>query len=144
MQTPKGHAWAIFVLSIVKLRFTIGICAAGFARADRRLSKLFVLASPLGACYTGNTRENTDNLVDAVYNKGADAVLGFEDVIFINEANLWTQVFMTELTEGVTLAEAMSVADNVVQRELGSELSYISTNSVHRYLLGSEQLIPCP
>ena len=45
----KGHAWAIFVLSIVKLRFTIGICAAGFARADRRLSKSKILTSPLGA-----------------------------------------------------------------------------------------------
>ena len=96
----------------------------------------------LGACYTGYDKEDFDNLVNAVYNKGADAVLGFIDEIWVEEANLWTQVFMTTLSEGATLEDAMSTADFVVRDELNN-LPHFSTDSEYRHLLGSEQLIPC-
>ena len=83
-------------------------------------------------------------MVNAVYNKGADAVLGFTISVFVDEINLWTKEFMLALANGATLSSAMNTADVAVANdpELGV-LPYYSTSSDYRYLQGSNQMIPC-
>ena len=97
----------------------------------------------LGACYTGQGGSGANNLVNAVYNKGADAVLGFKTEIFVSEANSWTKEFMSALSEGKTLREAMQDADDAIRNDGKIVVPYYSTGEAYRYLVGSNQLIPC-
>ena len=97
-----------------------------------------------GACETGKGGSGANNLVNAVYNKGADAVLGFKINVFVDETNLWTEKFMVELANGATLSSAMSAADYAVRIDPDLvDLPYFSTSSEYRYLQGSNQMIPC-
>ncbi len=95
-----------------------------------------------GACYTGEGWEGANNLVNAVYNKGADAVLGFVHKTEVEETNIWTEAFMISLSKGSTLQDAMGDADIIVRKKLWNR-DYFSTASDYRYLLGSDQIIPC-
>ena len=98
----------------------------------------------LGACSTGDGGASANNLVNSIYSKGADAVLGFKNEIFVVEANLWTDVFMQTLSTGCTIDYAMNVADNAVKNNRAcQELPYYSTGNVYRYLAGSSYLRPC-
>lgn len=97
-----------------------------------------------GACLTGKGGSGANNLVNAVYNKGADAVLGFTISVFVDETNLWTEEFMLALANGATLSSAMNTADFAVANDPELDvLPYYSTSSTYRYLQGSNQMIPC-
>ena len=96
-----------------------------------------------GACETGAGGSSETNLVNTVYNKGADAVLGFTINVYVSETNLWTKIFMIELSEGKTLSTAMNVADTEVRKDSSVKVPFYSTSSSYRYLEGSDQLIPC-
>lgn len=96
-----------------------------------------------GACLTGSGRSGGTNLVNTVYNKGADTVLGFTIEVFVSETNLWTQSFMTNLATGVSINSAMNTADITVRNDPGIDVPFYSTSSTNRYLAGSAELIPC-
>ena len=98
----------------------------------------------LGACSTGDGGASANNLVNSIYSKGADAVLGFKNEIFVVEANLWTDVFMQTLSTGCTINYAISVADSTVRDDrVCQNLPYYSTGSTYRYLVGSGYKKPC-
>ena len=96
-----------------------------------------------GAYLTGSGRSGGTNLVNTVYNKGADTVLGFTIEVFVSETNLWTQSFMTNLATGVSINSAMNTADITVRNDPGIDVPFYSTSSTNRYLAGSAELIPC-
>ena len=97
----------------------------------------------LGACQTGEGRDNATNLVNAIYSKGADAVLGFTTNVKVKETNLWTREFMLALADGETLFDAMSAADDAVQADVDLSGKPLTTTSDYRYLKGSAQMAPC-
>ncbi len=83
-------------------------------------------------------------MVNAFYSKGADAVLGFIDEIIVEETNLWTEVFMVELSSGCTIDYAMSKADQAVKEDpYCAGLPYYSTSEKYRHLVGSGSSRPC-
>lgn len=94
-----------------------------------------------GACETGKGKGAEVNLVNTVYNKGADAVLGFTINVRVNETNEWTKAFMIALAEGKTIASALTEADKYLVNE--QKIAQLTTGPENRYLLGSDQLIPC-
>ena len=57
------------------------------------------------------------------------------------ETNLWTRVFMVNLSTGVTVADAMSVADQAVRADL--TIKTRTTIREYRYVAGSDQISPC-
>ena len=98
----------------------------------------------LGACMTGKGGSGANNLVNSMYSKGADTVLGFTDNIFVVEANFWTEAFMQILSTGCTINYAISVADCTVRGDrVCQNLPYYSTGSTYRYLVGSGYEKPC-
>lgn len=96
-----------------------------------------------GACLTGTGASGGTNLVNAVYNKGADAVLGFTTNVDVSETNSWTLSFMSTLATGVTINSALSAADIAVRNDPNVIVPYYSTGSTYRYLAGSGSLTPC-
>lgn len=99
----------------------------------------------LGACETGKGGNGANNLVNTIYNKGADAVLGFTISVLVNETNMWTTVFMLALSEGATLEAAIYAADQYLAAYYDPPQGYsFSITDSTRYLLGSDQLVPCP
>jgi hypothetical protein len=96
-----------------------------------------------GACETGKGKGAEVNLVNTVYNKGADAVLGFTINVLVDETNAWTEAFMLALAEGTTIATALLEADAHLSEDENMEQPQLTTGPDNRYLLGSDQLIPC-
>ena len=98
----------------------------------------------LGACDTGMPVTSGTNLVDAIYNKGADAVLGFVHQIDQDEGNYWTEQFILSLSYGNTIAQAMVDADNNTRMYITptDDEGYTTTENF-RYLRGSDQIVPC-
>lgn len=99
----------------------------------------------MGACKTGEGGSAVTNLVATMYNKGADAVLGFTHSVDIAETNYWSEVFLISLAEGNTIADAMEDADTAlrVHDTLGGKGEY-SVSERYRYIKGSTTMIPCP
>ena len=97
----------------------------------------------LGACDTGIGRNGANNLANAIFNKGADAVLGFTTKIVVNETNAWTEAFMIELSRGSTINEAMDAADEIVHRNPDILEPYTTSDTDNRYFQGSLQMVPC-
>ena len=97
----------------------------------------------LGACEAGAGGSGVNNLVNAFYSKGVETVLGFKEQVNTYETNLWTQAFMTALSEGMTINDAMEVADQAVYEDSSIDKNNLTTDEIHRYLVGSGELIPC-
>ena len=99
----------------------------------------------LGACSTGVGENDESNLVNAIYDKGADAVLGFNRNIWVDETYVWTKEFMIALANGMTIGEAIEMADEYVQNNLvmTEPYMYITSDPNYRYFLGSLELVPC-
>ncbi len=98
----------------------------------------------LGACETGKGGSGANNLVNAIYSKGADAVLGFTVSVYVTETNMWTTAFMLSLSEGATLQVAMNAADEYLINNFNRHPSLFTTVDSNRNLMGSGQLVPCP
>lgn len=97
----------------------------------------------LGACKTGKGREDANNLVNAIYEKGADTVLGFTISVNVAETNTWTRAFMIELASGTTIEDAMLVADEAVKNDPNITWTSYTVSEENRYLVGSDQMRPC-
>ena len=75
----------------------------------------------LSACNTG-ARDNGNgvqinrNFADAVFEKGADTVIGFSTEVKVVECNAWTEFFMEVLSIGATIENAISYADTQMQQ----------------------------
>ncbi len=96
----------------------------------------------LGACYTGQGGLTASNLVNAIYDKGADNTLGFIEYMPINETNIWTQAFMIALSMGYSIAESMQAADDVIDNnEDFSDKRHFTEE--YRYFKGSYSAKPC-
>ncbi len=98
----------------------------------------------LGACETGKGKSAQNNLVNTIYSKGADAVLGFTVNVLVIETNMWTTEFMLALSEGATLRAAIAAADAYVYDNWEYDIDLLTITADTRYLLGSDQLVPCP
>ena len=99
----------------------------------------------LGACLTGQGGAGANNLVNALYNKGADVVIGFTEEIDQDEAYCWTEAFMKSIAKGNTVEQAIKDADDALSfdEDLGGQSDYtVSENK--RYVVGSDLVIPCP
>lgn len=97
----------------------------------------------LGACYTGQGKTGAINLVNSIYNRGADAVLGFTVNVLVDETNQWSKDFMEFLSEGYSISTAMYFADIEVKRVFSNRYNNITVLTNNRYFVGSEQMVPC-
>ena len=96
----------------------------------------------LGACLTGEKEDTATNLVNTLYSKGADVVIGFTIRTDHTETYVWTEAFMKSIAKGNTVAQAIDDADEMIYHDeaLGNQSSY----SVYsRYVVGSEHIAPC-
>ena len=82
-----------------------------FSSSYLRYCKLVVY----GACYTGEGRENSNNLVNKTAEKGVATVIGFSDSVYCDEVNIWCIAFFQKLSTGETVEEACLHADSVVE-----------------------------
>ena len=97
----------------------------------------------MGACLTGQGCDGADNLVNALYDKGADVVIGFTVRTDQNETYTWTQAFMKSIAEGNSVAQAMMAADALFSGgEGGENTSTVSPDN--RHVKGNTSVIPCP
>ena len=76
-----------------------------------------------GACETGKGREGANNLVNAVYAKGARNVIGFQIGVYCFEVNMWSERFFAALSLGMTIEDACYEADEAVRAEYGDDAS---------------------
>lgn len=98
----------------------------------------------LGACDTGAIVFSGYNLVDTIFNKGVDAVLGFNDKVDIAETNYWSERFMVYLSTGMTIADAINYADEDTKTHFNYEnINDATTSQKNRYFKGNAQLSPC-
>ena len=66
------------------------------------------------ACETGKGGEGDNNLVNAMVNRGAQVVIGFEKEIYCGEIDIWVNVFFQSLGEGNTIDSAIDDAESAV------------------------------
>lgn len=99
----------------------------------------------LGACWTGLGKDDANNLVNALYDKGADVVIGFTVQTDHNETYVWTEAFMKSIAKGNTVAQAMTDADKLFggSDSDGDDIEY-TVSEGNRYIQGSDLVIPCP
>ena len=81
-------------------------------------------------------------MVNAFRDKGVDVVLGFTNSVWVSETNLWTKEFMISLSTGSTISQAIDDADESVRNSDLEIIEYSITDET-RYLVGSDQIIPC-
>ncbi|MGI6270388.1 MAG: dockerin type I domain-containing protein [Candidatus Howiella sp.] len=73
------------------------------------------------SCLTGAGGETANNLVNATFNKGAKAVLGFKTEVLNNVNQAWNSAFYEAIYwYGASITEAMALADNSVEETSGS------------------------
>lgn len=96
----------------------------------------------LGACWTGKGGAGANNLVNALYNKGADVVIGFTYDVNDGEAYCWTEAFMKSIAKGNTIAQAKEDANSVTGSSKGWTSQILNEGSV--YIAGNTSGIPCP
>ena len=95
-----------------------------------------------GACETGLGGDNATNLVNTMYDKGADVVIGFKVEVWNFEIMAWTEAFFESLSNGDTVGEAMLIADDYVQ-SIPSLRDLDTTTPNERYVLGSTEMVIC-
>lgn len=59
----------------------------------------------------GNPTTSANNLIQAVYSKGAHFALGFRESVSVAIGGSWTQSFFTRVDDGVTVKTALEYAD---------------------------------
>lgn len=85
-----------------------------------------------GACSTGEGGINADNLVNATYEKGAKAVIGFTESVSCGSCNSWTKAFMESLSKGNTIKAATTAADKAVQGSPGGTNQRLERGDLNR------------
>ena len=70
-----------------------------------------------GACATAQGGLQGDNLVNATYEAGAQAVIGFTDRVGAEGCNGWVKALITSLNSGNTIHDAMDDADDAVREQ---------------------------
>lgn len=76
-----------------------------------------------GTCEAGKGGLYGANLVNTTYEKGAQTVIGFQGLTYVNEMNRWLYTFLTKsVDEKLTVNEAMLEADSEVRRLFSGSL----------------------
>ena len=75
-------------------------------------------------CNNGEGGENADNIVNSVYSKGAQCVLGFKRIIFAPAANYWNEHLVTYLTLGYSIDQSIANADSDLRNSTGTGVKY--------------------
>ena len=94
------------------------------------------------ACKSGEGGTEANNTVNALYDMGAQCVIGFIGNIETDAADMWTEAFVNNLSLGNTVEQARQAAKSVVDN---SELIYreiISVDISNQYLVGSGSIRP--
>ncbi|MEE1115715.1 MAG: RICIN domain-containing protein, partial [Clostridia bacterium] len=81
-----------------------------------------------GACSTGEGEENTTNLVNETYAKGAKIVVGFYDSVASGHVNYWIKCFINGWSLGMSAEDAARYAD-VEIRNFYTNTNKFSTDS---------------
>ena len=77
--------------------------------------------------------------MNALYDKGADVVVGFTEEIDPNQANDWTKSFMKSIAEGHSVRDAVQTAMEVAKRKWGGDVEI--NDAV--YTVGLTSSAPC-
>ena len=81
--------------------------------------------------------------MNALYDKGADVVIGFRIEVNVDQTYVWTKAFMKSIAEGTTVAQAMMDADSLF--DSGDGFDNTSTvSSDNRHVKGDTSVILCP
>lgn len=59
-----------------------------------------------GACECAKGGSSGSNMVNSTYNKGAKAVIGFEDTIYVDQTNQWLFDFFKSYSNGKSITES--------------------------------------
>ena len=59
-----------------------------------------------GACKCAEGGSSGSNMVNSTYNKGAKAVIGFEDNVYVNQTNQWLFDFFKSYSKGKSITES--------------------------------------
>ena len=98
----------------------------------------------LGACSTGYGGAIYNNLVNALYNKGVNNVLGFTENVLVDETNYWTEQFMIALASGSTIDEAAKAADDALEsHDYFKNRTTYSVCAQRRLFKGNASTKPC-
>lgn len=97
----------------------------------------------LGACSTGSGQSMySTNLVNALSEKGADAVLGFGFLIEVEETDFWSEAFMVALAEGNSIGTSMTIADVAIANDEKFQGRKLTVSADRRYFVGEATTIP--
>lgn len=70
-----------------------------------------------GTCNAGQGREETNNMVNVTHEKGAMTVIGWEEVTYVAQMNVWLEAFLIASGNGETILEAKETAQQAVNEE---------------------------
>lgn len=94
-----------------------------------------------GACLTGQGRETGTNLVNSTCFAGVNTVIGFEKVVNSSEMNDWCLGFFESLSNGNTIINACTDADDYVESNWHSTNPYSSITTDSWYIAGSSNTV---
>ena len=98
----------------------------------------------LSNCDNGMNEEDGDNMVNAIADKGAKFVLGFNHKIDKVESIYWTEQFMTSLSLGNSIENAMAFADEQTKDYFDyDDINDATTSENYRYYRGDVTDTPC-
>ena len=98
----------------------------------------------LGMCLAGEGGAGADNVVNALYGKGAQCVLGFKVIVYTAALIPWQAAFIESLASGSTVADAMLAGDDAIKDLTDvTQMAKTSVSVNNRYLVGLDSTRPC-
>ena len=94
------------------------------------------------ACNSGEGEANTNNTVNALYNMGAQCVVGFIDKVEFDGGNMWTVELVKSLSLGNTVEQARVEATTNVANSCLTDRDKRSVSTTNQYLVGSGSIRP--
>ncbi len=94
------------------------------------------------ACNSGEGGTGSANTVNALYNMGAQCVIGFIDKVEFNSGNMWTIELVKSLSLGNTVEQARQAAKIAVESSNLTNREIISVDISNQYLVGSSSIRP--
>lgn len=90
---------------------------------EKRIDKKWI--AEYNVLYSSNTiililgkgRENANNMVNIIYNRGAKTVIGFDKETICEETNYWCDLFFKGLRDTGNIGMALEYAEDLTQRE---------------------------
>ena len=82
--------------------------------------------------------------MNALYDKGADVVIGFRIEVNVDQTYVWTKAFMKSIALGNTIEDALEDADYVLDNDdTIPDYNVYTVSEINRYIRGSIYSIPC-